>query len=75
MAAAHENQIDHSWYEATAGRADYPALQGRHVADVCVIGGGYTRLTAVLKLARVGASVIVLEKLRLGSGLSGSNSR
>lgn len=47
MAAAHENQMDHSWCEATAERADYRALQGRHEADVRVIGGGYTGLNAL----------------------------
>ena len=73
MVTTHENQMDHSWYEATVDRADYSALQGRHEADVAVIGGGYTGLNAALELARAGVSVIVLEKLRLGGGASGSN--
>ena len=47
MAAAHENRMDHSWCEATADRADYPSLQGRHEADVYVVGGGYTGLNAL----------------------------
>ena len=47
MAAAHENQMDHSWCETTADRADYRTLQGWHEADVRVIGGGYTGLNAL----------------------------
>ena len=73
MVTTHENQMDHSWYEATVDRTAYPALQGRHEADVVVIGGGYTGLNTALELAQAGAKVIVLEKLRLGGGASGSN--
>lgn len=73
MVTTHENQMDHSWYEATVDRVAYPALQGRHEADVVVIGGGYTGLNTALELAQAGARVVVLEKLRLGGGASGSN--
>ncbi len=42
-------------------------------ADVCVIGAGYTGLSAALHLARRGFSVIVLEQALLGWGASGRN--
>jgi glycine/D-amino acid oxidase-like deaminating enzyme len=42
-------------------------------ADVAVIGGGYTGLSAARSLARGGASVVVLEKHTLGFGASSRN--
>ncbi len=50
-----------------------PALQGRITADVCVIGGGFTGLSAALHLAERGYEVVLLEAHRLGWGASGRN--
>lgn len=50
-----------------------PPASGRMRADVCVIGGGYTGLSAALHLARAGADVVLLEAHRLGFGASGRN--
>lgn len=63
-----------SWYAAT--RADFPPLpplQGAAQADVCIVGAGYTGLSAALHLAERGLSVIVLEAQRVGFGASGRN--
>lgn len=63
-----------SWYAAT--RADFPRLpplQGAQRADVCIVGAGYTGLSAALHLAQRGYSVIVLEAQRVGFGASGRN--
>ncbi len=63
-----------SWYAATAVAA--PALtplQGEVRADVCVVGAGYTGLSAALHLAQGGLRVVVLEAQRVGFGASGRN--
>lgn len=73
MSNTHETQQDRSWYEATVNRDAYPPLQGSRQVDVCVIGGGYTGLSAALELAQAGVNVLVLEKTRIGGGASGSN--
>ena len=63
-----------SYYAATATPfADQPTLQGEVQADVCIIGGGYTGLSAALHLAEQGYSVVLLEAHRLGFGASGRN--
>jgi glycine/D-amino acid oxidase-like deaminating enzyme len=41
--------------------------------DVAIVGGGYTGLAAARYLARAGASVVVLERDRVGSGASSRN--
>ncbi|MCG6859606.1 MAG: FAD-dependent oxidoreductase, partial [Salaquimonas sp.] len=41
-----------SWYAATVDLPEMkPKLEGRHRADVCIVGGGYTGLSAALHLA------------------------
>ncbi|WP_428028831.1 NAD(P)/FAD-dependent oxidoreductase [Ancylobacter sp.] len=63
-----------SWYAATANRfSPLPPLQGGTRADVCVIGGGYTGLSAALHMAEAGLDVVLLEAARVGSGASGRN--
>jgi gamma-glutamylputrescine oxidase len=59
---------------ATAdGIQDRPALAEDLAADVCVIGGGFTGLSAALNLAELGKSVVLLEAERIGYGASGRN--
>ncbi|HBS49433.1 MAG TPA: FAD-dependent oxidoreductase [Rhodobacteraceae bacterium] len=63
-----------SWYAATATPTErFAALKGDTRADVCVVGGGYTGLSAALHLAQAGARVVLLEAHRVGFGASGRN--
>ena len=63
-----------SYYAATANRQTaHPVLEGSQTCSVCVIGGGYTGLSAALHLAERGIDVILLEANRIGWGASGRN--
>jgi len=63
-----------SWYEETVGpRPIYPALDGDRTADVVIVGGGFTGLSAAAHLAKAGASVALIEAHRFGDGASGRN--
>jgi len=63
-----------SYYVATAvGITEHSMLQGAERADVCVIGGGFTGLSAALNLAELGFDVVLLEAERIGYGASGRN--
>jgi len=63
-----------SWYAATANPAlPRPALDGEVACDVCVVGAGFTGLSAALHLAERGLSVVVLEAMTVGYGASGRN--
>ena len=66
--------MDRSYYAATAHDAPaFPALSGEREADLVVVGGGCTGLSAALHAAEAGLSVILLEGGRIGWGASGRN--
>ena len=61
-------------YRDTAERAvPTPPLDGDVRADVVVVGGGFTGLSAALHLAQMGAKVVLLEAEEPGWGASGRN--
>ncbi len=65
-----------SYYAATAAKNMencHAPLAGNATADVCIIGGGFTGISAALNLAERGFSVIVLEARQIGWGASGHN--
>ena len=63
-----------TYYAATApAPVPRPALVGPESADVCIVGAGFTGVSAALHLAERGYSVIVLEAARVGWGASGRN--
>ncbi|WP_290699624.1 FAD-binding oxidoreductase [Amphritea sp.] len=68
------NDYQPSYYADSASfNTDYPSLTGEEQADVCIIGAGYTGLSAALHLAEKGYSVRVLESEKVGWGASGRN--
>lgn len=63
-----------SYYQATATPSPaYPPLSGEISADVCIVGAGYTGLSAAVELAEAGYRVVVLESETVGHGASGRN--
>ncbi len=63
-----------SYYQATATpHSSHPALAGDVNADVCIIGAGFTGVSAAMELAQAGYRVVVLEAETVGYGASGRN--
>lgn len=63
-----------SYYAATANwQTDYPELADGHSADVCIVGAGFTGVSAALTLAERGYSVALVEANRVSWGASGRN--
>ncbi len=63
-----------SYYAASANAApERPALDDDAETDICVIGAGYSGLSAGLHLAEKGYKVAILEGAKVGWGASGRN--
>jgi glycine/D-amino acid oxidase-like deaminating enzyme len=61
------------WWHTSRENTRFPAADGAINADVAIIGGGILGLSAALRLAQGGASVVVLEAAAVGHGASGRN--
>lgn len=63
-----------SWYASNVHfPTAYPQLKDQLYCDVCVIGGGFTGLSAAIGLREAGLDVILLDAHRVGWGASGRN--
>jgi len=63
-----------SYYRASLGSlAQFPLLKGSRSADVAIIGGGLTGISAALELAKRGYKTCLLESHYPGWGASGRN--
>ncbi|MBT5265760.1 MAG: FAD-binding oxidoreductase [Rhodospirillaceae bacterium] len=63
-----------TYYQATSRPLPkFAKLEGSVEVDVCVVGGGFTGVSAALHLAERGYSVALLEAERIGYGASGRN--
>ncbi len=61
------------WAATAAPGPSAPRLTGPAEADVAVVGGGFTGLSAALHLAEAGKQVVLLEAAEPGWGASGRN--
>lgn len=69
-----QGQYPASYYAATIGASPkIEQAEGAISCDVCIVGGGYTGLSAALHLAQSGCDVVLLEAHRIGFGASGRN--
>ncbi len=63
-----------SYYAASRNIIRRPVkLEGPVEADICVVGAGYTGLSAAISLAEHGFKVVVVEAAEVGWGASGRN--
>ena len=63
-----------TFYRAVLGPVPaHASLSGNVKTDVCIVGGGFTGLSAALHLANIGARPVLIEAETIGYGASGRN--
>ena len=74
MTTSHQSfKYENLWHTLVDDKVSFPVLEQNEIADVCIIGGGFTGLSAAIHLAERGKSVIVLEAQHIAYGGSGRN--
>ena len=70
-----EDNYNIPWYALSANRllATLGSLKGEVNCDICVVGGGFTGVSAALELSLKGFSVILLESRSIAFGATGRN--
>ena len=69
-----EGEYPRSYYASTLNLPNYlGSLQENLKCQVCIIGAGFTGLSAALSLSDLGYEAVVLEANRIGFGASGRN--
>ncbi len=61
------------WLSRAGRRQTYPALRGRHHADVVIVGGGITGAGIAQVFAEAGVQVVLLEAGLVGRGSTGAS--
>ncbi|MPY74283.1 MAG: FAD-dependent oxidoreductase [Alphaproteobacteria bacterium] len=61
------------WSTTAAPAPETPPLEGDRRADACIVGGGFTGLSAALHLAETGVDTVLVEAEHPGFGASGRN--
>ncbi len=69
-----KGELPNSFYtHSLREEIQYPTLSKNYKSQICIIGAGFTGLSAGLCLAELGFEVIILEANRVGFGASGRN--
>ncbi|MDN7177347.1 FAD-binding oxidoreductase [Caballeronia sp. SEWSISQ10-4 2] len=69
-----ERLQDSVWYKTAPAAPETESLESDIDTEVCVIGAGYTGLSAGIHIAELGGDVVVVEAEEAGFGGSGRNS-
>ncbi len=70
----HSPTLPDSYYAATRRyEPQFPALEGDHHYDVCVVGAGYSGINTAIELQQRGYRVAVVDRFQVGWGASGRN--
>lgn len=74
MTTSHQSfKYENLWHTLVDDKVSFPIIEQNEIVDVCIIGAGFTGLSAAIHLAERGKSVVVLEAQHVAYGGSGRN--
>ena len=68
-----DGPVENCFWNETIPQTPYAPLEGALDADIAIVGGGYTGLSAAVRLAEAGRNVVLLDEKQPGWGASGRN--
>ena len=66
-------KYENLWHTLVADKVHFDPISADDTADVCIVGAGFTGLSAAIHLAEKGKSVVLLEAHHIAYGGSGRN--
>lgn len=68
-----ENHTNSYYANSIKEETNYPVLEEDLTTDICIVGGGFSGVSAALYLSELGYKVVIIEANKVGWGATGRN--
>ena len=68
-----ENHTNSYYANSIKEETNYPVLEEELTTDICIVGGGFSGISAGLHLSELGYKVVIIEANKIGWGATGRN--
>ena len=68
-----ENDTNSYYANSIKEETNYPVLEEELTTDICIVGGGFSGVSAGLHLSELGYKVVIVEANKIGWGATGRN--
>ena len=68
-----ENHTNSYYANSIKEETNYPVLDEELTTDICIVGGGFSGVSAGLHLSELGYKVVIIEANKIGWGATGRN--
>ena len=68
-----QHHVNSYYANSIKDETDYPVLEQELTTDICIVGGGFSGVSAGLHLSELGYKVVIVEANKIGWGATGRN--
>ena len=68
-----QQHVNSYYANSIKDETDYPVLEQELTTDICIVGGGFSGVSAGLHLSELGYKVVIIEANKIGWGATGRN--